>query len=271
MLTPIFFNNNQPSFGVNYKSPKLRLSQKDFFIRIPGYGQNKAWVNIIKKTTDEAVKNIRDGWDSDWVLFSIAQGVKYANKIPLDLALRSHTGVLRCKKAGWECESDWTGCVITTPYDAYKYKTYEKRLDALDGNPLKKPFEDIALAFPSSVTKEIYHPAPDFIENALKHIEKRFRFLQDKFVKNEVQEQDLKIVNDNIAEIRWIMAHSMPWERGSDSISNVFMRAIYKAMGVKAYPPAKGISFDLEAFCTNLDDYKEKFTSFFEKPPVVVE
>ena len=67
------------------------------------------------------------------------------------------------------------------------------------------------------------------------------------------------------------MAHATPWERGSDAISNVFMRALYKAMGIKAYPPAKGISYDMEAYCTELDDYKKKFPTLFEKPPEVIE
>lgn len=271
MLTPIFFNNNQPSFGVNYKSPKLRLSQKDFFIKIRGYGQNKKWANEIKKTTNEAVANIRDNWNADWVLFGITQGVKEANRIPFDIELRQHTGILRTKRAGWECDSSWEGCVITTPYNNNKYKIYEKRLDKIDKKPLKNPFNDIALAFQMESTKEIYHPAPDYINNAFNHIEKIFKYLQDNFIKQEVQKKDLKKVNEKIAEIRWILAHSMPWERGSDSISNIFMRAIYKSMGIKAYPPAKNISFDLEAFCTNLDEYKKNFPKLFEKPPEIIE
>lgn len=264
-------SNNQPTFGVNLKSPKLRLSQKDFFIKIRGYGRNREWANEIKKTTDEAVKNIRENWNADWVLFNITQGVKEANKIPFNLELRQHTGILRTKRAGWESGSNWDGCVITTPYDNNKYTTYEKRLDNVDINPLKKPYDDIALAFPMRSTKEIYHPAPDYINNAFNRIEKIFKHLQDNFINKEIKEKDLNKVNEEIAEIRWILAHSMPWERGSDCISNVFMRAIYKAMGVKAYPPAKGISYDLEAFCTNLDEYKKNFTRFFEKPPEVIE
>ena len=77
-------------------------------------------------------------------------------------------------------------------------------------------------------------------------------------------------INSDIAEIRWIMAHSMPWERGSDAISNVFTRALYKSMGIKSYPIKKDISLDLEAFCTPLNEYKQKFASYFEKEPEIV-
>ena len=78
-------------------------------------------------------------------------------------------------------------------------------------------------------------------------------------------------INNSIAEIRWILAHATPWERGSDAISNTFIRAIYKAAGIKAYPLKKGVSLDLEAYCTNLTDYKENFTDYFIKKPHIVE
>lgn len=57
--------------------------------------------------------------------------------------------------------------------------------------------------------------------------------------------------------MRWILAHATPWERGSDAIANVLMRAMYKSVGVKSYPLAKGVSLDMEAYCTNLADYKK--------------
>lgn len=274
MLSPISYNN-QPTFGVNLKSRKLALSQKDFFIKIKGYQKNTLWANEMKKTTDEAVELIRKNWDPDWVLFNITEGVKIANQYPPDIDLRAHTGVLRASRTGWEHGSDWDGCNIITPYINSKYKSYEKRFDEIAETPLDNPFKDIGLAAIKDNKKEknkyILHPSPDFIHNTFRHIDRIYGFIQSNFIKREVRPEDMSLVNDKIAELRWIMAHSMPWERGSDSISNVFMRALYKAMGVKAYPPAKGVSFDLEAFCTNLDDYKRNFPKFFEKAPEVIE
>ena len=60
------------------------------------------------------------------------------------------------------------------------------------------------------------------------------------------------------------MAHATPWERGSDAISNVFMRVMYKSLGIKSHPLKKGISLDMEAYCTELGDYKKRFPEFFE-------
>ena len=92
-----------------------------------------------------------------------------------------------------------------------------------------------------------------------------------KFLHKDVKKEDLPEIIDIVAEIRWVLAHATPWLRGSDAIANVFMRALFKAVGVKAYPPAEGISYDLEAYCRNLDDYKANFNSFFEKPLEVIE
>ena len=90
-------------------------------------------------------------------------------------------------------------------------------------------------------------------------------------MQKDVKQADLNEIIDVVAEIRWVLAHATPWLRGSDAISNVFMRAMFKAVGVKAYPPVKNVSFDLEAYCQNLDEYKANFNSFFEKPLEVIE
>lgn len=60
-----------------------------------------------------------------------------------------------------------------------------------------------------------------------------------KYVKMDVKPEHLEDINNNVAEIRWVIAHATPWERGSDSIANVFIRSIYKALGVKATPLKK--------------------------------
>lgn len=91
-----------------------------------------------------------------------------------------------------------------------------------------------------------------------------------KYVKIDVKPEHLEYINNNVAEIRWIIAHATPWERGSDSIANEFIRSIYKALGVKATPLKKGISLDLEAYCTNLGKYKKNFPNDFEKSPTVI-
>ena len=70
--------------------------------------------------------------------------------------------------------------------------------------------------------------------------------------------------------MRWILAHTTPWERGSDAISNTFIRSIYKAAGIKTHPLKRGVSLDLEAYCTNIDEYKINFANYFTKKPELV-
>ena len=119
--------------------------------------------------------------------------------------------------------------------------------------------------------EDIEHGEPELINFSLDYIFDLFKNKYSKFIKKDVKKEDLPEIIDVVAEIRWVLAHATPWLRGSDAISNVFMRAMFKAVGVKAYPPAKGISYDLEAYCRNLEDYKANFNTFFEKPLEVIE
>ena len=118
---------------------------------------------------------------------------------------------------------------------------------------------------------EIHHGASSKINSSLNRVFEVGSRIFPRFINEEVKEENLDEVNSNIAEIRWILAHSTPWMRGSDAISNVLMRAMYKAIGVKTYPLEKGISLDLEAYCTELSDYKKYFPSYFENPPEIAE
>lgn len=119
--------------------------------------------------------------------------------------------------------------------------------------------------------QDIDHGESELINYSLDYIFDLFETKYAKFLTKDVKTEDLKEITDVVAEIRWVLAHATPWLRGSDAISNVLMRAMFKAVGVKAYPPAKGISYDLEAYCRNIDDYKTNFNNFFEKPLEVIE
>ena len=109
------------------------------------------------------------------------------------------------------------------------------------------------------------------INSSLDYIFNLCKKLFPKFIHQDIKTSDLGEFNSTVAEIRWILAHSTPWLRGSDAISNVFMRAMYKAAGIKTYPLIKGTSLDLEAYCTELSEYKKKFPAYFEKPPEIIE
>lgn len=261
MLSPI-----NPSFTANPYSPKLRFKRDDFFVNIPGYGKNKPWADEIIKTADSAVDLIRKNSCAENILKSITNGVKTANLLDTSLFKRNNTGILRTKRDGWE--GRYTE--VFTQYISSKYKSYSERLNTICTSPLEENPLNIGISRPVYYT-EIYHGEPSMINYALDKIFDISKNIFPKFIKKDAKQKDLNDINNNMAEIRWILAHATPWIRGSDAISNVFMRAVYKAIGIKTYPLTQGISLDLEAYCTELSDYKKNFTKYFTKPPEIIE
>ena len=155
-----------------------------------------------------------------------------------------------------------------------RYNTYADRLDYRLKFPLINPYSDISLTRPTKDMSKgnfINHADHKYINNAFLHIKVLYNDLYSKYVKNEIKKENLNDVNYSIAEIRWILAHATPWERGSDAISNTFIRSMYKSMGIKTFPLKKGVSLDLEAYCTNLDEYQQNFSSYFTKQPQIIE
>lgn len=265
MFLPIQYKMNQPNFGANLNSPKLGLCREDFFIKIKGYGKNEAWADEIIRTTDSAVRMIRKNKTFEHILKVIASGVGDANLLTDDASKRVKTGILRTVRLGWiGLDSD-----AYTNYKNNRYSCYEEKLDNIADKPLRKFDTSIGMSRPNK--KDIVHGESRLINNALDYVFYLFNCTIPKFINGELTNKNLDEVNNTIAEIRWIMAHATPWLRGSDAISNVLMRAMYKAVGVKVYPPKEGISFDLEAYCTELEDYKKNFPNYFEKPPEVIE
>ena len=263
-----------PNFNANLKSPKLRFKQDDFFVRIRGYGKDKNWANSVKETADTAVKLVRSNTIGEYVLKYITAGVTKANQASRDLSKSEHTGILRTARYGWKHGSNWDGFNLCTSYsDIKRYSSYEKRFDEVANAPLTNPYDDISLTILIIEKHEKYlkHGVDYKICNALFRVQKLYNELTENYKPEDVTNKSLNKITDKIAEMRWILAHATPWERGSDAISNIFMRALYKSFGIKTYPLAKGVSLDLEAYCTELKDYKAKFHSYFEKPPVVIE
>ncbi len=264
----MFINSvDSTAFGVNLNSPKLRYSQKDFFVKIRGYGKNPLWAKKTIETADTAVSLIRKNTSAENVLKLISIGIRKANQFCLDLNKRSHTGVLRTVRDNWMSEKEWYGD-LATYYDIGRYACYKKRFDKTYGKPLSKT--GIGMTRPNKC-HTLIHADVDTINNSLDRVFNLCNKIFPRFVKNEVQQKNMDEINETIAEIRWIMAHATPWSRGSDAISNVFMRAMYKAIGIKSYPLQKGVSLDLEAYCTELEDYKKRFSKYFEKPPEIID
>ncbi|MCQ2754734.1 MAG: hypothetical protein MJ231_06775 [bacterium] len=271
------------TFGVNLASPKLAYELEDFFVNISGYDRNMYWANSVKKTANQAVTMIRQKADFENVIHHITDGAKYANKLDDALGDKTKaklTGIIRCSRPTWENSCKTTDNELYTPYGIFnnRYNNYELRLNRLIKKPLKNAYgENISLSTIVSAAEAntycnyIVHGKPGKINDALDYVASFYQKLQNNYVNKNITNKDLHCINNLIARSRWILAHSTPWCRGSDFIGNIYTRALYKAIGIKAYPLKEGVSLDLEAFCTPLEEYVKNFPTYFEKAPEIAE
>ena len=81
----------------------------------------------------------------------------------------------------------------------------------------------------------------------------------EKFSSKEIAQ-----IHDNIAEIYFLLANAAPYYRGSNGITDIFMRSIYEALNIEMPAIKRGVSLDLEAFCVDLNVYQNNWLSFFE-------
>ena len=286
-INPIIYNCNpytqvkpqkqsQVNFTSNPNSRLLDFAYRDFFVNIEGYGKDMDWARKTKSLADKTVEKIKKTDNADEVLPYIALGIRDANQSSLNAKKKEHSGLIRTCRSGYGTPGNWQGRKVGTAvkgvYDEYRCQLLFTAL-----YPLENPYSDISL---TKVKADEYlsnlmmvHGEDDCINNALDRVGKKYKNLHKKFISKpeNVTNETLPEINSDIAEIRWILAHSMPWERGSDAISNVFTRALYKSMGIKTSPLKRGRSLDLEAFCTPLEEYKDKFQTNFEQIPSIVE
>ena len=271
-------NSYFQNFQSNPESRKLRFNQNDFFINIRGYGRDLNWADRVIAIADKASESIRKNVKFDRVLAEIAHEMSEINP-HFDSHQFNHTGVLRVGRKGYGIKGKWSE--ISTPYyrlnyiDDYPYITYKTRFDKINKAPLKTEYEGVSLTR-IEFEKEnriMAHGEKSKVNSALDKVRNIYKMLHKKYISHpeNVTENSLNDINSVIAEIRWILAHSTPWERGSDAISNIFMRALYKSMGIKTYPSASGVSFDLEAYCTELADYRKCFPKYFSKSPQIAD
>lgn len=66
------------------------------------------------------------------------------------------------------------------------------------------------------------------------------------------------------ATINWLIIQEMPYKKGNDSIASILTKAIYNAYNMDTAPLKEGVGADFEAFDTDLDEYIEKYPTFFE-------
>ena len=237
------------------------------------YGKDIAWAHEMNMFSDVAAARISQGDNFRTVISNIASDYR---SYDVAKTLDSNVGVSDRRKYSGEYRGYNSDNGATTPFNATgSYSEYNDRFSRMlqqaeAGNPRISPYPDVELT-DFGVTNRgncMIHPKSRTVEPGMEHIQDRFDELKPLFekVKNgkDLTPDEIKMANDNIAESYFLMANIMPWARGSNGISDIYMRSMYKALGLNQPALKQGVSLDLEAFCMSLNDYKAQWDSFFE-------
>ena len=253
-----------------------------FFSRIASneesYGKNIQWAHEMDIISRSASYLISRGESYDEVMNHIA--IMYRN-YDISTTLDSNRSVSdRRKLSGRERkdipDSDFaqhTGFSALTPFnDTDSYNEYYKRFMKLLNKKRQPPYPDVELTQISLVNGYGYvmgHPRNSSVEATMNHVKQRYEEMTPLFEKAKRGEpltpKEQALAHEKIAEMYFLMANAMPYERGSNGIADIFMRSMYKELGIEMPALKHGVSLDLEAFCLDLNEYKKKWRSFFEK------
>jgi hypothetical protein len=113
----------------------------------------------------------------------------------------------------------------------------------------------------------MFHPTDAEVKQNMKIIGEKYNQILSIIQKQKTEKlslADCKEADNIISEIYYLMAHTCPFKRGSNGISDILMRSLYSALGINKPHLKSGVALDLEAYCADLKDYKIKWNSFFE-------
>lgn len=240
-----------------------------FFIRIKGYGKNREWGRRVVQLTDKASAMIKNGESYNNVLSDICFYTRQnaLNNQNADKGNMSSSGMLRYLTP----ESCRTSLV--TPYDLKsryggKYARAFKKFKN-PKNALKSPYKDLCLtrirvSKKDDLAGKMLHVPSAETFYCIKYIEALYNDITA-FIGKDYTKTEFKNITKKIALLHWIIAHNAPWGRGSDSIANIFVKAILKALKIKVGSLKQNISLDLEAFCTEYKDYQKKYFEYYQE------
>ncbi|MBQ7126290.1 hypothetical protein IJO12_04310, partial [bacterium] len=241
------------------------------------YGKDFEWADKVVTMQNDAVNKIISGASFDEVINGLA--ADYRN-IDLSLQKDSHRMLHSGQYRPDYCPNDspYTPCLQGGRYGAY-YERFKNMIDS--NNALSPLFENAPmtrLEYDATNGRVIMqHPAADNIPLAMNHVEKIHNNLQELVNKVKSSQQlsptEQVFIDESIAEIHYTLSHAMPWARGSNGIIDSYVRSLYKSLGLDLPALKNNVSLDLEAFCTDLETFKNKWCSqeFFEQTVVDLE
>lgn len=278
---PLKFNNMnsiQNNSRWNYTKKQISFGQikpEMLFIEIPGFEKDYNWANVMIKTIDKTSKTIKAG---TFGLTNILDGLKtdyrkyYINNKPKG-SENTNFGVDR--------KSDLLTEIIG------RYRSYFDRASQLVLRDYEIVDEEkightTTAEFDKNLklTKTIYnlenlemywqHTDVKNIPSVMKHsanIYNDIKELDKEIPQSSNKNIILNKINKKVAELHWYMANSTPYGRGSAGITDILIKSIYESMNIQVDAWKKGLAPDLEAFVTPLDEFIEKYPTYFSSPP----
>ena len=265
------------------KEEKLKILSKmfedsKFFSRVSTceemYGKNFEFAEMMSKLSKETSQTITEGKPLEDVLKQISSG--YYKTKPGSGVYRGNNNLPDTIETIYGTFARMDGC--TTRYGDSCWGAYEEYVQRLDKYLANKvtPYKRFTLTR-NPTTEErgwglfnqvMVHPYPEEVVKNMEIISERYKVYQklvnEYKLSGNLSLKQKKQADNIISEIYYLMANTIPFERGSNGISDVLMRSLYSALGMSKPHVRKGVGLDLEAFCMNLDEYKIKWNSFFE-------
>lgn len=266
--------NKQLSFG--------KIEPEMLFIKIPGFDKDYGWANTMIKTIDKTVSVIASGKSC---LTDILDGIKndyqkYFTSKEKNLALCSENS-----NFGVNRQSELLTYLVGK-YHSYFDKASEIVLKDHSIFDEDQICHTITADFDKSIplTKTLYnlenfeihwqHTDAKNIPQVMNHSAKVYEEIKD-LIKETSKSPDKNIIlnkiNKKIAELHWYLANATPYERGSAGIIDVLTKSIYESANIQTSPWKEGLSPDMEAFVTPLNEFVEKYPSYFESLPKFIE
>ena len=258
----------------------IKQKPENFFIKIYGYGRNMDWARYMAESCNYAALMIKNNAKFEDVMDLISKDVSNCSFLnihsDIDFEKALNAGVLRT--------DDGISTCLATPFDtsgekygAYGKRYIEKAMKASKNTVAKEFSVKIPEQYPDFVPTKIYcdlgksggklvHRVKG-VKSSLKYSREIYNDITENYLGKKLTKKDLKEINKKIATMHWLLAHSVPYLRGSDAIVNVFVKSLYCALGIELSGPREGISFDLEAFCTDLKDYVKEYPKLYESEP----
>ena len=147
--------------------------------------------------------------------------------------------------------------------EAARDKSYQQEWVTPDGEPI--PLTK-TMVWPETGDFLWLHTPVESIPKILNHVET----LYQNTMRLPAQPEHLNQTVEQVAQMHWLLAHAMPYLRGSAGIADMFTKAIFDAKGIHVSRWKEGLAPDLEALVTPLSEYIRQYASLFETKPVFI-